>query len=155
MLSRWDPFSELSRIQDEMFRQFSGQEKNGSETAIAFRPAVDIVEGKDAIWLRAELPGIKADDVHIEVEKNVLTLRGERKQEHKVEKDGCYRFERRYGQFARSFVLPETVDSNGIDADMKDGVLTLRLAKKAAEQPRKISVKASAAANTTEQVGKA
>jgi HSP20 family protein len=152
MLSRWDPFTELSRIQDEMFRQFSNEEKNGS--AIAFRPAVDIVEGKGAIWLKAELPGVKPEEVNIEVEKNVLTLRGERKQEHKVEKDGYYRFERRYGQFARSFVLPETVDAGSIDADMKDGVLTVRLAKKAAEQPRKISVKAGSS-QTTDQVGKA
>lgn len=152
MLSRWDPFTELSRLQDEMFRTFAQEEKNGG-SALAFRPAVDIVEGKDAIWLKAELPGLKPEDVQIEVEKNVLTLRGERKNETKVEKDGFYRFERRYGQFARSFVLPETVDGSNIDAEMKDGVLSIRLAKKAAEQPRKISVKAGGA--PTEAVGKA
>ena len=152
MLSRWDPFTELSRLQDEMFRTFSQEEKNGS-SALAFRPAVDIVEGKDAIWLKAELPGLKPEDVQIEVEKNVLTLRGERKNENKVERDGFYRFERRYGQFARSFVLPETVDGSNIDAEMKDGVLSIRLAKKVAEQPRKIAVKAGS--TPTEPVGKA
>ncbi|MBK6697765.1 MAG: Hsp20/alpha crystallin family protein [Myxococcales bacterium] len=139
MLSRWDPFSELSRMQDDMFKNFATDERPAS--ALAFRPAVDIVEDKEAIWLRAELPGIKTEDVHVELEKNVLTIRGERKSEQKVQKDGFYRFERRHGQFARSFVLPETVDGGAIAADLKDGVLTVRLPKRAAEQPRRISVK--------------
>jgi|SwirhirootsSR2_FD_contig_31_10906494_length_564_multi_2_in_0_out_0_1 HSP20 family protein len=152
MLSRWDPFTELSRLQDEMVRAF-GHEEPRSGAPLAFRPAVDIVEDKDAILLRAELPGLKAEDVHIELEKNVLTLRGERKQEQKVEKSNFYRFERRYGQFARSFVLPETVDGAAIEAELKDGVLNLRLPKKAADQPRKISVKAGI--TPKEAVGKA
>ena len=144
MLSRWDPFTELSRLQDEMYRNFSNEEGRGNG-AVAFRPAVDIVEAKDAILLKAELPGVRTEDVHIELEKNVLTLRGERKAEHKVEKDGFVRFERRYGQFARSFVLPDTVDGGAIDAELKDGVLTVKLPKKAAEQPRKIAIKSTAA----------
>lgn len=154
MLSRWDPFTELSRLQDEVFRAFGQEERNGAQ-ALAFRPAVDIVEGKDAIWLKAELPGVKTEDVHIEVEKNVLTLRGERKNEEKVEKDNFYRYERRFGQFARSFVLPENVDGNAIDAEMKDGILTVRLPKKAAEQPRKIEVKAGGSQTGTGKVGSA
>lgn len=153
MLSRWDPFSELSRIQDEMARAFQGG-THAPENAPAFRPAVDIVEDKDAILLKAELPGVRPEDIHLEVERNVLTLHGERKNEQKVERDGFYRFERRYGTFARSFVLPETVDGNAIDADMKDGLLTVRLPKKPTEQPKKITVKAGSS-RTTENVGKA
>lgn len=153
MLSRWDPFSELSRLQDEVYKAFNADEARAAQTAqpAAFRPAVDIIENKDAILLKAELPGVKAEQVNIEVEKNVLTLRGtrERTLEEKVEKDSFYRFERRYGQFARSFVLPETVDGTAIEADMKDGVLTVKLPKKAAEQPRKITVKASSNGNST------
>ena len=145
MLSRWDPFTELSRLQDEMFKNWNQEEGKGARE-LAFRPAVDIVEAKDAIWLKAELPGVKSEDVHIELEKNVLTLRGERKSEQKVEKDNFYRFERRYGQFARSFVLPETVDGGAIDAELKDGVLHVKLPKKATEQPRKISVRGSSEA---------
>jgi HSP20 family protein len=156
MLSRWDPFTELSRLQDEMFRAFGQEDRNGAQSqALAFRPAVDIVEGKDAIWLKAELPGVKNEDVHIEIEKNVLTLRGERKNETKVEKDNFFRYERRFGQFARSFVLPENVDGNAIDAEMKDGVLTVKLPKKAAEQPRKIAVKAGSAPQGSGPVGTA
>lgn len=141
MLSRWDPFTELSRLQDEVFKTWNDERPSAAQ-APAFRPLVDIVEAKDAIWLKAELPGVKLDDVHIEVEKNVLTLRGERKSEEKVEKDAFYRFERRFGSFARSFVLPDTVDGAAIDAELKDGILTVKLPKKAAPQPRKIAVKA-------------
>ena len=144
MLSRWDPFTELSRLQDEVFKTWNNEERAAAQPSLAFRPLVDIVEAKDAIWLKAELPGVKLDDVHIEIEKNVLTVRGERKSEQKVEKDGFYRFERRFGNFARSFVLPETVDGAAIEAELKDGVLTIKLPKKAVEQARKITVKAGA-----------
>jgi HSP20 family protein len=155
MLSRWDPFTELSRLQDEMLKVWNQDERGATGAqALAFRPPVDIIEGKDAIWLKAELPGVKPEEVHIEIEKNVLTLRGERKSEERVDKDAFYRFERRFGAFARSFVLPETVDGGAIDAELKDGVLSVKLPKKPTEAPRKISVKASGT-NTGSPVGSA
>ena len=133
MLVRWDPFEEMSRLQDHFFsgRGLSKQ---------AFRVAVDIREENDAFYVDAEVPGLSAEDVKVDVEKNVLTLSGERKVE-KEEKEGTFRrVERHYGSFSRSFSLPETVDTDGISADLKDGVLELRLPKKQAPTPKQISV---------------
>ena len=104
---------------------------------------MDIQDDKDALVFRVEIPGLKAEEVHIAVEKNVLTLRGERKLERKEGEGGYHRVERAYGTFARSFVLPDTADSEKIDANLEDGVLTLRVGKRPLEQPRRIAVKAS------------
>jgi HSP20 family protein len=108
----------------------------------AFQVAVDIREEDDAFYVDAEVPGLAEDDVKVDIEKNVLTLSGERKVE-KEETEGTYRrVERQYGSFTRSFTLPETVDTENISADLKEGVLALRLPKKEAPSPRKISVNA-------------
>lgn len=136
MLSRWNPFEEISRLQDEMFRTFGGGERG------LMRPSVDIFEDEKSIRLMAELPGIQAEDVKIEIEDNVLTISGERKLEHEENREGYHRVERRFGSFTRSFVLPRTVDSNNIEANMKHGVLTITLTKRAEAQPRKIEVRA-------------
>jgi len=134
MLVRWDPFEEMNRLHDHFF---SGR----GLSKRAFQVAVDIREEDDAFFVDAEVPGLSADEVHIDVEKNVLTIRGERKVE-KEESEGTYRrVERQYGSFSRSFTFPETVDSDKISADLKDGVLALKLPKKEAPTPRSISVK--------------
>jgi HSP20 family protein len=136
MLVRWDPFEEMNRLHDHFF---SGR----GPTTQPFKVAVDIREEEDAFFVEAEVPGLPPEDVHIDVEKNVLTIRGERKVE-KEEAEGEYtRIERRYGSFSRSFTLPETVDADNITADLKEGVLALRLPKKEAPSPRTVSVKAS------------
>lgn len=134
-MTHWDPFAELQRLQGNVF----GADREGRR--VAFRPAVDIVEKAGTIVVQVELPGVKPEHVDVHVEKGVLTVRGERRLEHD-EKDGSvHRIERVYGAFTRSFSLPDTVDADAIDADLRDGVLTLSLPKKAAEQPRRIAVK--------------
>jgi HSP20 family protein len=133
MLVRWDPFEEMNRLQDHFF---SGRGLNKQ----AFRVAVDIREEDDAFYVDAEVPGMSADDIKVDVEKNVLTLSGERKIEKEETKDKYRRVERQYGSFTRSFSLPETVDTENISADLKDGVLELKLPKKEAPIPRKIAV---------------
>jgi HSP20 family protein len=133
MLTRFDPFSELNRFQSEIARSL--------ETSRNVAPAVDIFEDKEAILVRAELPGVKSEDVKIEVENNVLTLRGQRRLEHEDKKDGYHRVERWHGSFTRQFMLPRTVDSETIDAQLKDGVLTVKLPKKTEVRPRSIAVK--------------
>jgi HSP20 family protein len=106
-----------------------------------FQIAVDIREEDDAFFVEAEVPGLSAEDVNVDIEKNILTIRGERKVE-KEEGEGRYRrIERRYGSFSRSFSLPETVDAEKISADLRNGVLALRLPKKEAPSPRTITVK--------------
>jgi len=112
-------------------------------TKQAFQVAVDIREEDDAFFVDAEVPGLAAEDVHIDVEKNVLTIRGERKVEKEEIEDTYRRVERQYGSFTRSFTLPETVDADSISADLNNGVLALRLPKKEAPTPRSISVNAS------------
>ena len=134
MLVRWDPFEEMNRLHDHFF---SGT----GLTKQAFQVAVDIREEDDAFFVDAEVPGLAAEDVHIDVEKNVLTIRGERKVEKEEIEDTYRRVERQYGSFTRSFTLPETVDADSISADLNNGVLALRLPKKEAPTPRKISVK--------------
>ena len=136
MLVRWDPFEEMNRLHDHFL---SGR----GLTKQAFQVAVDIREEHDAFFVDAEVPGLAAEDVHIDVEKNVLTIRGERKVEKEEIEDTYRRVERQYGSFTRSFTLPETVDADSISADLNNGVLALRLPKKEAPTPRSISVNAS------------
>ena len=134
MLTRWDPFNEMVRLHDELARR-------GSERA-GFVPAVDILEREDGFELHAELPGLKPDEVDVDVDKNVLTIRGERKHEDVQEGSGYRRVERTFGAFARSFTLPQTVDAEAIEAKLEHGVLTVRLPKQDAQGARKVKVQA-------------
>lgn len=137
MLVRWDPFEEMNRLHDHFFggRGYAKQ---------PFRVAVDIREEDDAFYVDAEVPGVAAEDIKVDVEKNVLTISGERKVEREETEDNYRRVERQYGSFSRSFTLPETVNADSIHADLKNGVLTLRLPKKEAPKPRAIPVNAAA-----------
>jgi HSP20 family protein len=135
MLSRWNPWSDLlSQDWDE--RAFG---------TTRFSPAVDIVEHESDILLKAELPGMKPEDVTINLEGNMLTISGERRFEHEEKEGGYQRIERRYGSFTRSFTLPENVDREKLDAEMNDGILTVRLPKSEEYRPRKIEVRTSGA----------
>jgi HSP20 family protein len=136
MLTRFDPFAEMSRLQDHLMRLNQHQ----VATDFAFRPTVDIFEDEATIQVKADLAGVKREDVHIEVENNVLTLRGERKLEHEEEKKGYHRVERAYGSFSRSFSLPDTVDSDKIDAAFRDGVLNVTIPKRPAAKKKQIRV---------------
>jgi HSP20 family protein len=146
MMSRWDPFAEISRLQDQLSRQWHGEGRTA-----AFAPAVDIYEDDGSIMVQAELPGIKAEDLKINVENNVLTLSGERKLEHEDKREGYHRIERAYGAFTRSFVLPESVDAEKVEAEVNEGVLTIKIPKKPEVEPKRIEVK-SKAPTTPKQV---
>jgi HSP20 family protein len=145
---RWEPFhNNLGSIQDRMNRifdeTFRGQ-RAGSEDDWAlgghWAPSVDIFERDGSIVLKAELPGINADDVDIRVENNTLTLRGERKFESDIKRESCHRVERAYGTFSRSFTLPNVVDTEKIKADYKDGVLQVTLPQKEEAKPKQITI---------------
>ena len=144
---KYDPFRDLRNLQDEMNRLFSGTfSRGGSQDEVlrgAWSPSVDIFENKNEIVLEAELPGMKAEDVNISIENNVLTIHGERKFEKKDEKDNFHRVERAYGSFTRSFTLPPTVSSENADAEFENGVLRLTLAKREEAKPRRIEIKAN------------
>jgi len=137
MLTRWDPFAEIARIQDQ-FARWAGKEAPFGGT---FSPPIDIYDDKDAIVVKAEMPGMKLEDIKLTVDDNVLTVSGERKLERADKQEGYHRIERAYGSFSRSFTLPNTVDSEHVEADLTDGVLTVRVPKKAAPEPKRIEVK--------------
>ncbi|MBA2495451.1 MAG: Hsp20/alpha crystallin family protein [Acidobacteria bacterium] len=143
---RYDPFGELRSLQDDVNRLFSSSFSRGGESDEimrgAWHPSVDIFENKDQIVLEAELPGMKAEDVNISIENNVLTLHGERRFEKKDESDNFHRVERSYGSFTRSFTLPPTVSSENVNAEFENGVLRLTLAKREEAKPRRIEIKA-------------
>lgn len=139
-----DPFRLLNnptRIFDEpftMFRPFLPTEE--ALPFSAWTPPVDIFETDKELVLKMELPEIKKEDVHVTVENNALTIRGERKLEEKVERENFHRMERTYGEFVRSFTLPPFVDGQHIMADFKDGVLKVTLPKDEASRPKQIEV---------------
>lgn len=143
LITRWDPFRELVTLQDRMNRLF--QETAGSgETSLtnsgAFIPPVDVYEDEQGLRLKLEVPGIDEKDLDVRIENNVLTVRGERKFEKEEKEENFHRVERRYGSFVRSFSLPQTVDTEKVSADYKNGVLTLYLAKRAEAKPKQIKV---------------
>ena len=140
-LDRWDPFrgpfpdTQLSRLFNDFFGRVS-QEQNLTTWA----PAVDIFEGQHELVVKADLPDIKPEELDIRVENNILTIRGERKFEKKAEEKNYLRVERAYGSFSRSFSLANTVNSEAIKADYKDGVLTLSIPKREEAKPKQIKV---------------
>jgi HSP20 family protein len=104
-------------------------------------PAVDITEKDDEYLVKVELPGVEKNDVQITLESNILTVKGEKKQEKEEKGENYHRMERSYGSFQRSFTLPTTVKSDKIDASFKDGVLSIRLPKSEEAKPKLIEVK--------------
>ena len=137
---RWDPTRELAGMEiDRLNRMFS--DFYGDVFSRAWVPAVDIFETEaHEVVLKAELPDMKRDDIHVTFENGVLTLRGERKFEQNTKKETFHRVERRYGSFARSFTLPNTVDASRISASYKDGVLTVTLPQREEAKPKQITV---------------
>src|SRR5215831_91658 len=142
VLTRWDPFRELNALQNRMSRlfeeQYGGQEE--SLTAGAFVPPVDIYEDEHSIQLKLEVPGIEQKNLDVKVENNVLTVSGERKFEKEEKEENFRRVERRYGSFTRSFTLPNTVNPEDVGAYYNDGVLKIRLGKRAEAKPKQIKV---------------
>lgn len=133
MLSLFNPFDELLK-NDEFFSRMQSAER-------AHVPAVDVIEEKAAFVLKAELPGIQSDDIDINVDGNVLTLKGQRRYEGEKTHNGYKRIERRFGSFRRSFTLPDSVNADSIDASLDAGILTVRIPKRDAVLPRKVTIR--------------
>jgi HSP20 family protein len=111
----------------------------------AWAPAVDIYEGQNELVVKADLPDVKPEDLAIRVENNILTIRGERKFEKRADEKNYLRVERAYGSFARSFSLANTVNTEAIKADYKDGVLTLNIPKREEAKAKQIKVNVASA----------
>ncbi|MBI4429670.1 MAG: Hsp20/alpha crystallin family protein [Ignavibacteriales bacterium] len=138
MLVRYNP-NPFDRLLDTFFR--GGVQWDGDSDVSFWTPAVDITEQDNEYVVKAELPGVHKDDVKITLESNILTIRGEKKQEENVKSENYHRFERSYGSFQRSFKLPATVKASDIDAVYKDGILTVTLPKAEEAKPKQIEVK--------------
>jgi len=139
------PFRELMAIQDRMNRLFdtSIRSEGGDEDveAAAWTPAVDIYETKDAIVVAVEAPGMNREQFAVEVKDEVLTIKGDRPFEKDVSREQYHRIERAYGKFRRSFVLGTPVNTEGITAAYRDGVLEVVLPKVEEAKARKIEIK--------------
>lgn len=138
----WSAFDQLTSIRDEINRLFEGSFQNGgSDVFNSWAPALDLYEDKDNLVLRAELPGMKKEDIDISIHDNVVSISGERHNEKKYEGSQTSREERFFGRFTRSLKLPKQVDSGRIKAAYKDGVLTVTLPKTEEAKPRQIEIK--------------
>ena len=140
------PFRGATTLQEQINRVFgdvvgrSGEESNLTPWA----PSVDIYETENELVVKADLPDVNPQDLDIRVENNILTIRGERKFETKVNEDNYLRIERAYGSFSRSFSLANSVKSEAIKADYQNGVLTLSLPKREEAKPKQIKVQVAA-----------
>jgi HSP20 family protein len=142
-LVRWDAGREVDTLQSEMNRVFDaffdGRPGNGG-TARRWVPAMDLVEDKDNLVLRADLPGLTEDDVNIEVKDGMLTISGERKTKEKKEEEGYYRVERAFGTFSRSLTLPDGIDPEQVNAEFDNGVLEVRIPKPEERKPHRVAI---------------
>ena len=140
---RWEPFRELAALQNEMSRwigQLPAPAPAGNGQSVSWLPAVDIWEAENELVLAFDLPGLEEDKISIEVDDNVLTVSGDREKTSEYSSDGFYRFERRYGTFQRSVMLPAGTDESKIKAAYANGVLEVRVPKPEEAKPKRIQI---------------
>ncbi len=140
-LMRWDPFHDTADI-FQRFNHLLGRNAGNGEPAVGadWRPTANITESEHEYRIKAELPEVRKEDIQIELNGDMLSIRGERKIDNELKDDKVHRIESFYGSFARSFRLPEDVDTDAIKAESRDGVLTIHLPKTKASTPRTVKV---------------
>jgi len=140
---KYNPFRELRTMQDQMNRmldmawnrEFGEELKEG-----VWQPPVDIYEDDQSVVIKAEVPDVDQKDIEVRIENNTLTLKGERKHSSEIKKENYYRVERYFGQFQRSFSLPQSIDQDKVEATCEKGILTITLPKREEVKPKQISV---------------
>ena len=153
-VTRWDPFQDVLSLREAM-NQLVEESFVRPATAQAgqnFVPALDLSETAEGYLVEAALPGVKPEDVEVTVENNVLTIKGETRQESDSKQRNFHRVERRFGSFQRTIGLPTTVKADAIQASLTNGVLRLEIPKAEEVKPRKISV--NVGENKAIEVGK-
>lgn len=141
--SDWSPLEQLTRLRDEMDRLFTSpfnELQRGGQLFNQWAPALDLYEDKDNIFVKAEVPGMKKEDIDVSLHENALTISGERKYEQKHEEAENYRSERFFGRFTRSVTLPVPVEGEKVKASYKDGILTITLPKSEKAKAKQIEV---------------
>ena len=139
-LVRWQPWSELASLQNDMSRLMNGLLEGNGKSVQSWVPALDVWETENEIVYAFDLPGIPEEKISVEVEDGSLTVAAERERTNEHSEDRFYRFERRYGTFTRTIGLPQGVAEDGIDADYENGVLEIHVAKPEQVRPRRIQV---------------
>jgi HSP20 family protein len=144
-ITRWDPFRDLGILQERMNRVFEdaavrGWKNEEPSATTSWSPAVDIYETDSEIMVQAELPGVDRKDIALQLENNVLTLKGDRRFEKETNQENYHRIERSYGGFSRAFTIPTIVDEDKIRADYRDGILKIALPKKEQVKAKQIKI---------------
>src|SRR5215470_10218992 len=142
-LNRWEPFRAASNLQEQLNRVFTDlvdRSTSRESNLTTWAPAADIYETEHELVVKVDAPDVDPKDLDIRVENNILTIRGERKFENKVNESNYLRVERAYGSFARSFALASTVNAEAIQADYQNGVLALTIPKREEAKPKQIKV---------------
>jgi HSP20 family protein len=143
-LVRWDQLQELVAMSNRFNRTLNDPYTPRTEDAFgAWAPPVDIFERQDHLVIRAEVPGVRMEDMDVRIENGVLTLHGERKQDTEVREENAHRLERVYGMFTRTFSLPTTVDAAKVTATYKDGMLEVSVPKVETAKPKQVEIKAA------------
>jgi len=144
-LVKWDPLRELEDVSNRLNRIFgrlpARAERGREMLAVAdWSPSADITETDTAYLIKAEIPGVKKEDVKVSVQHGMLTMQGERKMEKEEKGKKFHRVERSYGSFVRSFRVPADADENSVKAEFKDGMLNITLTKSAKTKPEAVNV---------------
>ena len=146
-IMEWKPFREVSRLRREMDRlwdDFFGPGRRAFRPLEAeWAPAVDVSESADQVEIKAEVPGMEANDIDISLSGDILTIKGEKKSEREEKKENYHLVERSYGSFSRSLKLPVAVEADKIEANYKQGVLTISCPKKPEAKPKAIEIKSA------------
>jgi len=144
---RWDPFADVDNVFARMMPRFGrwprlSTEGGGVGPAFKWSPSADISETEKEYTIRAELPGLKKEEVKVTLSDGTITIAGERKQEKEEKKEKFHRVERYYGSFSRTFSLPENINADAVRCESKEGVLTVHIPKTKTEQtkPKQIAV---------------
>jgi HSP20 family protein len=147
-VTRWDPFRDVLALQNRMnslFQEYNRNQADGDIATAAFVPPVDIYEDEHKIVLTLEVPGLKESDLDIQLENNLLAVKGERKFAAEQKEENFHRIERRYGSFFRSFTIPNKVNPESVKASYDAGVLRIELEKRAEAKPKQIKVQVGSA----------
>jgi len=145
-ITRWDQSRGATSLENQVIRLFEDnfiRDRSGHADLATWAPPVDIYETENELVVKADLPDLQEKDIDVRVENNTLTIRGERKFEKDVNPDNYLRVERAYGSFTRSFSLPNTVSSESIRAEYRNGVLTLHMAKREESKRKQIKISVS------------
>ena len=154
VITRWDPFRELASLHNRVNSLFQDYGRSNDEltTSGSFVPAVDVYEDEHKVVLKLEVPGVKEQDLDVQVENQTLTVRGQRSFENEEKEENFQRIERRYGSFTRSFTLPNTINTESVNASYENGVLKIELAKREEAKPKQIKVNVGAGKKSIEGV---